>query len=166
MLSDAERRFVESMPVARLATVGEDGMPHLVPICHGLVDGNVYTTVDRKPKRFLPLDPAAAIDPLSKIPDPFALKRLRNVSHHPQAAILVDRYDEDWSQLAWVMLRGRAEILKKGDEHDHAQALLCRRYPRYRLMSIVDLPVIALRIDLVNSWGAIDASKPSSGFRG
>ncbi|WP_025772618.1 pyridoxamine 5'-phosphate oxidase family protein [Thioalkalivibrio sp. HK1] len=161
MLSDAERRFVESMPVARLATVGAGGMPHLVPICHGLIGGNIYTTVDRKPKRFLSANSAAAIDITPKTPERFPLGRLRNIAHHPQAAILVDRYDEDWSQLAWVMLRGRAEILEAGDEHDLAQNLLCRRYPRYRSMSIEELPVIALRIDRVNSWGAIDASKPS-----
>ncbi len=155
MLSDAELRFVESMPVARLATTGADGAPHLVPICHALAGGNLYTTVDRKPKRFLPVDERAA-----EKRRPLALERLRNIAANPQAAILVDRYDDDWSQLAWVMLRGRAEILNEGEEHDLAQALLRRRYPRYRLMSIDDLPVIVLRIERVNSWGAIENIEP------
>ncbi|MBF2758755.1 MAG: pyridoxamine 5'-phosphate oxidase family protein [Ectothiorhodospiraceae bacterium AqS1] len=162
MLGDAERRFVRSMPVARLATIGEDGIPHLVPICHGLIDDNLYTTVDRKPKRFLSAAAAAEIDPSSKAPEAYLLGRLRNIARRPQAAILVDRYDDDWSQLAWVMLRGRAEILHAGDEHDRAQALLCRRYPRYRSMSLQELPVIALRIERVNSWGAIDTPESSS----
>ena len=69
------------------------------------------------------------------------------------------RYDEDWSRLAWVMLRGRAEILDDGDEHDRAQAALRERYAQYRAMRLEPLPVIALRIARVNAWGAV--STPS-----
>ena len=43
-------------------------------------------------------------------------------------AVVVDRYDEDWTRLGWVMLRGRAEILRAGTEHDRAQELLRSRY--------------------------------------
>ncbi|HLY88964.1 MAG TPA: hypothetical protein VKQ27_08265, partial [Acetobacteraceae bacterium] len=55
--------------------------------------------------------------------------------------------------LGWVMLRGRAEILHDGTEHDHAQDLLRSRYPQYREMALADLPVIALRVERVTSWG-------------
>ena len=34
-----------------------------------------------------------------------------------------------------------------------AQALLRERYPQYRTMQLADLPVIALRIERVTSWG-------------
>ena len=65
------------------------------------------------------------------------LKRLKNIAENPAVAVVVDRYDEDWSRLGWVMLHGRAEILIQGTEHDDAQRLLARtgrrrRHPRVR----------------------------------
>jgi PPOX class probable F420-dependent enzyme len=81
------------------------------------------------------------------------LKRLRNIAENPVAAFVADRYDENWARLGWVMLRGPAEILSAGAEHDRAQALLRARYPQYQGMAIDSLPVIAIRIERVTSWG-------------
>jgi len=81
------------------------------------------------------------------------LKRVRNILENPQAAFVVDHYDEDWRRLGWIMLRGRAEILSDGAEHDRAQELLRERYPQYRAMNLTDLPVIALRIARAIGWG-------------
>ena len=141
VLSDMQRRFVESMRVGRLATADAGGAPHVVPVCYALVGDNFYVTIDEKPKR-------AGVR---------AMKRLRNIEENPTAAVVVDRYDDDWSRLAWVMLRGRAEILDAGEEHDRAQAALRERYPQYRAMRLEPLPVIALRIARVNAWGALAA---------
>jgi PPOX class probable F420-dependent enzyme len=85
------------------------------------------------------------------------LKRVRNILENPQAAFIVDRYDEDWNRLGWVMLRGPAEILDEGPEHDRAQTLLIARYPQYRAMHIAALPVIALRIARATDWGELSA---------
>ena len=139
VLSGAQRRFVASMRVARLATADADGVPHVVPVCYALLGDSLYVTIDEKPKRSAGR----------------ALRRLRNIAENPPVAVVVDRYDEDWSRLAWVMLRGRADILDRGDEHDRAQAALRERYPQYRAMAIEPLPVIAVRIARVNAWGAI-----------
>ena len=141
MLSGVERRFVESMRVARLATADANGAPHVVPVCYALIGDDLYVTIDEKPKRS----------------DIRAMKRLRNIEANPAVAVVVDRYDEDWSRLAWVMLRGRADVLNDGGEHDRAQAGLRERYPQYRAMRIEPLPVIALRIARVTAWGALDA---------
>ena len=78
---------------------------------------------------------------------------MRNIEENPQVAIVIDEYDEDWSRLAWVLLRGRAEILEKGDEHSRAQDLLRDRYSQIRGMSLKSLPVIAVRLSKVTSWG-------------
>src|SRR3712207_6374888 len=118
VVPDPERRFVEGQRVGRLATAGRDGMPHVVPVCFALSGGTLYVTIDEKPKR----RPGAV------------LKRLRNIAENPAAAIVFDRYDEDWARLGWVMLRGRAEILAEGAEHDAAQALLRARYPQLARM--------------------------------
>jgi PPOX class probable F420-dependent enzyme len=78
---------------------------------------------------------------------------LRNIAENPAVAVVVDRYDEDWGRLAWVMLRGHAEILTDGREHDQAQALLRCRYPQLKNMQIAELPVIAVHIVSTASWG-------------
>jgi PPOX class probable F420-dependent enzyme len=81
--------------------------------------------------------------------------RAEAAQEHPLAAFVADRWDEDWTRLGWVMLRGPAEILEGGAEHDRAQALLRERYPQYRAMAVDDLPVITLRIKRVTSWGSL-----------
>jgi PPOX class probable F420-dependent enzyme len=136
MLTDAQRRFLDQVRVAHLATAGRDGAPHLVPVCFCVEENSLYITVDEKPKR-------------TDLP----LRRIRNIQENPAVAVTVDRWDEDWTRLGWVMLRGAADILADGTEHDRAQAQLCLRYPQYRAMNLVALPVIAVRIRRVLSWG-------------
>jgi PPOX class probable F420-dependent enzyme len=70
--------------------------------------------------------------------------------------LVVDRYAEDWTRLGWVMARGRADVLERGPEHDRAQDALRARYPQYRTMALDGLPVIAIRISRVTSWGTLD----------
>lgn len=136
MLTEPQREFVNRARVARLATADAKGAPHLVPVCFVVEGASLYITVDEKPKR-------------TDIP----LKRIRNIQENPAVAVTIDRWDEDWSRLAWVMLRGRAEVLEDGAEHARAQALLREKYPQYRTMAIEGLPVIALRIGRVLGWG-------------
>jgi PPOX class probable F420-dependent enzyme len=136
MLNEQQRRFLETRRVGHLATADAKGAPHVIPICYALAGQTLYVTVDEKPKRH-----------------DMPLKRLRNIRENPKTAFVVDRYDEDWRRLGWVMLRGDAEILETGPEHDRAQALLTSRYPQYRAMHLTDLPVIALRIARATSWG-------------
>lgn len=138
MLTEQQRRFVDANRVARLATAGADHAPHLVPVCFCLIGDTLYISIDEKPKR-----PGVR------------LQRLRNIEHNPAVAVTVDRWDEDWTRLAWVMLRGAAEILDGGDEHGQAQAALRARYPQYRAMDLAPLPVIAVRVQRVTSWGAL-----------
>jgi PPOX class probable F420-dependent enzyme len=137
MLSSREQRFLEAQRVARLATADARGVPHVVPVCFAIADGTLYVTIDEKPKR----------------PSATPLKRLRNIEENPAVAIVVDRYDEDWTRLGWVMLQGRADILTDGSEHARAQALLRARYPQLRAMAIDTLSVIAVRVERVLSWG-------------
>jgi len=140
MLSDRERTFLDASRVARLATADARGEPHVVPVCFAIEGETLYITIDEKPKRA-----------------DRSLKRLRNIAENPAVAVVADRYDEDWTHLGWVMLRGRADILSEGDEHARAQALLRERYPQLAAMRIEDLPVIAVRIARVTSWGNLDA---------
>ncbi len=137
MLSDRERRFLATRMVGHLATADRGAVPHVVPVCFAISDSTLYITIDEKPKRS-----AAA-----------PLKRVRNIEENPGVVVVVDRYDDDWTLLGWVMLRGKAEILTGGSEHGRAQALLRCRYRQLNAMQIGQLPVIAVRLDRVTSWG-------------
>jgi PPOX class probable F420-dependent enzyme len=140
------------MRVARLATADAEGRPHVIPICYGIIGETVYFSIDEKPKA----------RPGTR------LKRISNLLENPRAALVVDHYDEDWTRLGWVMLKGRAEILETGKEHRDAQNRLRDRYPQLQAMRIEALPVIAIRLEGVTSWGcldpfasSLDASSPS-----
>ena len=142
MLSNGERRFLSQQRVAHLATADRRALPHVVPVCFAVAGETLYITIDEKPKR----RPATA------------LKRLKNIAENPAVAVIVDRYDEDWARLGWVMLRGRAEILREGQEHQDAQALLRARYPQLAAMRIATYPVIAVRIERTRSWGDLSVA--------
>ena len=143
MLTAEQRNFLQTQRTATLATTGAEGAPHALPVCFLTDVGNVYIAIDQKPKSG----------------DPHALKRLRNIAENPQVALVADRYDDaDWSRLGWVMVRGRAEILEDGAEYTDAQARLTARYTQYQAMDLEGLPVIAIRIEKVTSWGALTAS--------
>jgi PPOX class probable F420-dependent enzyme len=142
MFSERERRFLAQQRIAHLATADRGAVPHVVPVCFAVAGGTLYITIDEKPKR----RPATA------------LKRLKNIAENPAVAVVVDRYDEDWTRLGWVMLHGRAEILREGQEHQDAQALLRLRYPQLAAMQIATYPVIAVRIERTTSWGDLSVA--------
>ncbi|HKF72089.1 MAG TPA: TIGR03668 family PPOX class F420-dependent oxidoreductase [Stellaceae bacterium] len=146
MLSEPERGFLARQRVAHLATADRRAIPHVVPVCFASADATLYITIDEKPKR----RPGAP------------LKRLRNIAENPAVAVVIDRYDEDWARLGWVMLSGRAEILTAGTEHETAQTLLRARYPQLQTMRIAELPVIAIRVERIASWGDLSARAGSS----
>jgi PPOX class probable F420-dependent enzyme len=124
-----------SARVARLATTDPDGRPHLVPIVFALEGDTLYSAVDQKPKRST------------------KLRRIENARVRPDVTILVDNYDEDWHQLWWIRLRGRARVLDDGEERSHALALLQEKYPHYRTEP-PDGPVLAVDVSDVRSWSA------------
>lgn len=143
MLSAPQRAFLDAQRIGHLATADAEGAPHVVPVCFAVAGANAYITLDDKPKR-------AGRGPL---------KRLRNIAENPRVALVADRYDDrDWSRLGWVLVRGRAEILDGGAEHAKAQRLLGRRYVQMRAMALEQHPVIAIRIERVASWGALEVT--------
>jgi PPOX class probable F420-dependent enzyme len=135
------RRFLEAHRVGHLATAGADGSPHVVPVCYALDEGALYFVADEKPKR----RPARE------------LLRLRNVRENPRAAIVVDDWDEDWTRLAWVLVRGPARVVPDEAAHATAVALLRARYPQYRTMALDDPalnPVVRVEAERVVAWRA------------
>jgi PPOX class probable F420-dependent enzyme len=130
-----DRERVSSEPVARLATTDPDGRPHLVPIVFALLGDTLYSAVDAKPKASR------------------TLRRVENARSRPDVTVLVDRYDEDWTRLWWVRLRGRARVLDGGEEAERALAALTAKYEQYR-EAPPGLPVLAVDIGEWRGWSA------------
>jgi PPOX class probable F420-dependent enzyme len=131
---EARDRFAAAR-VARLATAGEDGAPHVVPLCFALDGETLWWAVDAKPKRTR------------------ALRRLRNIEANPSVSVLVDAYDEDWSRLWWVRADGRAGIVGDRSARERGLAALAAKYPQYVTAPPAG-PVVAVEVDAWRSWSA------------
>jgi PPOX class probable F420-dependent enzyme len=151
ILTADERRFLAGARFATLATLDPDGRPRLVPICHvvGETDDRIgrprlYSAIDEKPKAS---------------PDPHQAGRVRDLLILPEAVVMVHHWDEDWTQLGWVRVYGRAELLEpqphERDEHATAVAALRAKYPQYETHRLEDRPIIRLTIDAARSWGKL-----------
>ncbi|HUG05685.1 MAG TPA: TIGR03668 family PPOX class F420-dependent oxidoreductase [Candidatus Limnocylindria bacterium] len=142
-LSPAARDLLATARVAHLATADQYARPHNVPIVFVWRDAVLYTPLDRKRKRD---------------DDWHALRRVRNIETNGRVAIVVDRYDEDWSRLAWVLLEGVATILETGEERDSAAKLLTGKYAQYETLSLDGRPIVRVEIEHESEWSS---GKPS-----
>ena len=128
--------------VARLATLDDTNRPHIVPICFAYDGQLLYTAVDQKPKRVTPE----------------RLARLRNIRAVPRVAILIDEYDEDWTQLWYILIRGKAKLIPQWADKEHAWAIrkLRAKYPQYAQgMLADDAPIIRITPERATFWGKI-----------
>lgn len=128
--------------VARLATVDLKGRPHVVPVCFAYHAGVFYTAVDQKPKRA----------------PPERLARLQNIRSTPHVALLIDTYEDDWTRLWYVLVRGKAKLVRNSarDERSLAVRRLRAKYPQYaRGMLADDAPIIRISSERVTSWGKV-----------
>jgi PPOX class probable F420-dependent enzyme len=145
MLTDDERAFLDSARRAILVTIAPDGRPRPVPICF-VVGGEpalIYTPLDDKRKR---------------VDDPLALARIRDIGADARVGLLVDRWDEDWTRLAWLRADGRASLVEPGaPEHAGIVAALRARYPQYATHRLDVRPLIRIELERVTSWGLDDA---------
>ena len=138
LISPDIRARLEAARIARLATLDTQRKPHLVPICF-VLDGLVlYSAIDRKPKRVTPTQ----------------LVRLKNIRETPHVALLIDHYDEDWTRLWYVLVRGEAKLVSAPAEQKRAIQFLRAKYPQYDMnMLSQDSPVLRITPVRVTSWG-------------
>ncbi|MBI2015426.1 MAG: TIGR03668 family PPOX class F420-dependent oxidoreductase [Candidatus Rokubacteria bacterium] len=124
--------------VARLGTADAAGQPLVVPVCYAFDGRACFSALDAKPKRV-----AAG-----------ALRRVRNIVANPRVSLVVDRWDEDWSKLLWVIVEGRAELLTAGAERAAAVDLLREKYAQYRALGLdrEAAPVIRLTPARALAW--------------
>lgn len=136
-LTESQARFLADARVARLATADAEGRPQVIPVCFAFSSEAIYIVIDQKPKSVQ----------LTR------LRRVRNILANPQAALVVDHYEEDWAQLRYVLVSCSAEMLS-GDEAEStaAVALLRSKYPQYRRMDLDGNPVIKLIPKRFTAW--------------
>jgi PPOX class probable F420-dependent enzyme len=140
LISPGIRAKLETARVARLATLDAGRRSHAVPVCFTF-DGSVfYSAIDRKPKR---------------VP-PRRLARLKNIKETPQVALLVDQYDEDWTRLWYVLVRGEADLVSAAAEHKGAiQRLRAKHSQCHADMLADDAPVLRITPVRITAWGKI-----------
>lgn len=141
-LSEPVRRFIDEHRVARLATADAAARPHVIPFCYAFDGQHLYFVVDHKPKR--------------RTDKP--LKRIQNMLENPRAAVVIDDYDDDWTKLAYVLLRGDTALVHDRTEYERILALLRERYPQYRDMPLTfpDNAMVRITPTRVNAWGRIE----------
>jgi PPOX class probable F420-dependent enzyme len=128
------RSLLAAARVARLATAGADGRPHLVPVTFAVEGDAVFFAVDAKPKRSQ------------------HLRRLRNIEDNPHVSLLVDEYDEDWARLWWVRADGVARVHRTAEVADRAHALLRAKYPQYAEVDVAAGPVVEIAVERLSGW--------------
>lgn len=120
-------------------TIGEQGAPHAVPVCFVYHRGLFYSPIDRKPKSVAPEK----------------LARLRNIAARPQVALLIDHYEEDWTRLWFVLIRGEAERVAESARLERKAAIhaLKKKYLQYAAGMLADDAVL-LRItpQRISTW--------------
>lgn len=136
-LGEPQARFLADSRVARLATADARGRPHVIPVCFAFDGEAIYIVLDQKPKSV----------------ELTRLRRVRNILENPQAALVVDHWDEDWQALRYVLVSCRAELLDgEGDEEARAIAMLREKYRQYREMALDGNPVIKLTPLRFTAW--------------
>jgi PPOX class probable F420-dependent enzyme len=131
---------LELARIARLATLDAEQRPHMIPICFVWDGSFFYSAIDRKPKRVAPT----------------RLARLKNIKETPHVALLVDEYDEDWTRLWYVLVRGEAELVSAGAEHTRAIQCLRAKYPQYDVEMLAEnAPVLRITAVRITAWGKI-----------
>jgi PPOX class probable F420-dependent enzyme len=112
--------FIAEGRVGRLATADAAGEPLVVPICYAFDGESLFSAIDAKPKT----------------PGPRGLRRIRNLRENPRVSVVIDRYDEEWTRLRYVIIQGRAEVLTDGGDFSRGADLLLAKYPQYRRMGL------------------------------
>ena len=135
----AERDLLAEARRATLATIDATGRPRLVPVCFVAVGDVLWSPIDEKPK---------------STADPLELARVRDIQARPDVTVLIERWSEDWSDLAWLRLGGRAEIIEGQAVPTGIVEALRQRYPQYHDHDLEHRPMLTITIERATSWFA------------
>ncbi|MGI8533664.1 MAG: TIGR03668 family PPOX class F420-dependent oxidoreductase [Candidatus Limnocylindrales bacterium] len=142
-MTPSQRELLTEARRATLSTIAQDGRPRMVPVCYALLgNGDLYIALDEKTKQ---------------VSDTRQLARVRDIERDPRVSLLVDRWSEDWTHLAWLRLDGAATVTAPGQparKHAEATAALRARYPQYIAQRLEEALLLRIRISRVTGWSA------------
>jgi len=75
----------------------------------------------------------------------------RTLESNASCSLLVDHYEEEWTNLWWVRVDGYGRVIEEGKERYQALGLLAAKYQQYRDASPPG-PVVALEIERWRMW--------------
>jgi nitroimidazol reductase NimA-like FMN-containing flavoprotein (pyridoxamine 5'-phosphate oxidase superfamily) len=125
-------KLIEWERICRVSTVGKAGVPHLVPVCHVLVDGKIYFASEK------------------------GAKKVKNLRENPHVTVTVDLYSDEWSNLKGVMVQGDATIIEASPRFRKIRKRLYEKYPQYPDVSAIgerDSVVVEVTPAHAFSWG-------------
>ena len=116
-----------------LATMGEEG-PTVIPVCFAYESGKIYSAIDRKPK------------------SGHTLARVKNIERNPRVAFILDTYSDDWRRLSYLLVHGKASLVRDQGEKSRAKNLLLSKYPQYRWLGLDGSRTIRITIESLKLW--------------
>lgn len=124
-------KFLRWQRVCRVATAGRAGVPHVVPVCHALIDDKIYFASDGD------------------------AKKVKNLRVNPRLAITIDLYSDDWSILRGVLIQGTAALIESGPRFRKVRRLLYEKYPQYPEEATLGKGAVIVEVTPkhVFSWG-------------
>lgn len=123
-LNQKTRTLIKGTKVARLATVDQKSHPYVVPVVFVFHKNSFFIPIDEKTKSVNPKN----------------LKRVKNIEKNPNVTLLIDKYQDDWKNLFFLMIHGKAKVIDEKDCKlmDKIHKLLILKYPQYKKIGVGD----------------------------
>jgi PPOX class probable F420-dependent enzyme len=131
-IKKAIAKFIGRERVVRVATVSPEGQPHVVPVCHLLLDDKLYFASDTD------------------------ARKVRNLKANPRVTVTVDLYTEDWSNLKGAMIQGTTKLIARNARFRRLRTLLYEKYPQYPEEASLDAKgtvIVEVTPTNIFSWG-------------
>ncbi len=114
--------LIKGAKVARLATVDQKSHPYVVPVVFVFHENSFFIPLDEK----------------AKTVNSRNLKRVKNIKKNSNVTLLIDKYQNDWKKLFFLMIHGKATVIggKNNKLMDKIHKLLILKYPQYKKIGI------------------------------
>ncbi len=120
-LNQKTKALIKGAKVARLSTVDQKSYPYVVPVVFVFHENSFFIPLDEKKKTVNSRN----------------LKRVKNIEKNPNVTLLIDKYQNDWKKLFFLMIHGKAKVIDGNNKLiDKIHKLLVSKYPQYKKIGI------------------------------
>lgn len=134
--------IIKSARIGYLATSSSNLQPYLTPVVFIVLQNRIFIPLDDKPKTI----------------DVKELRRVKNIEENPKVSFLVDHYDEDWTNLWFVMIIGRATLVQMNGRNKRTAKeimnihnMFLKKYSQYAKIGIGNI-YIKIGIEKTICW--------------